>query len=93
MKDLKGFLNEDEDKKKKPKPKSEAPKSGEKKKKKKERKEKGGKDDERYISLMDEYKRMRHHNRLEANALHNKALHLRHHGDVSKRACTAAAYI
>ena len=90
MKELKGFLNEKNEDKSKPRPKSEAKKSASKKKSRKQSK---GKDDQRYISLMDEYKRMRHHNRLEANALHNKALHLRTHGDVSKDAVTAAAYI
>ena len=90
MKNLKGFLNEDEDKKKKPKPKSEASKSASKKKTRKEEK---GKDDQQYIQLMEEYKRMRHHSRLESEALHHKALHLRHHGDVSMKAITAGAYI
>ena len=83
MKDLKGFLNEDKEDKK-PKPKSQA---------KKPRKEEKGKDDQKYIELMEEYKRMRHHSRLESDALHHKALHLRHHGDVSMKAITAGAYI
>ena len=86
MKDLQGFLGEEEEKKSRPQPKKQSAKP-------KERKQSKGKDDARYVSLMDEYKRMRHHDRQEANQIHNKALALRQTGDVSKDAITAGQYI
>ncbi len=91
MKRLKGFLTEEDNDKSKPRPKKEASKK--KPDTKNSRKQSKGKDDKQYVSLMDEYKRMRQHDRQEANALHHKALHLRRNGDVSKDAVTAAAYI
>ena len=92
MKDPKGFaqfLGEDK-KEKKSSPKPAAKKSS---KKKKERKESKGKDDQRYIALMDEYKRSRHKNRAEANRIHHKARELKQDGDVSKDAILAGQYI
>ncbi len=89
MKDLQSFLGEEDEKKSKPQPKkAKAPK-----KKAKERKQSKGKDDARYVSLMDEYKRLRRYNRADANKIHHKALQLKISGDVSKDAITAGQYI
>ena len=80
MKDLQGFLGEQEAQKATPQPR-------------KQRKKSNGKDDERYVSLMDEYKRMRRLDRKKAQAIHNKALALKATGDVSEDAVTAGQYI
>tara|TARA_R110002012_G_scaffold293438_1_gene489125 strand:- start:507 stop:773 length:267 start_codon:yes stop_codon:yes gene_type:complete len=88
MKQSKGFsqfLGEEKKKKSTSKKKTSS--------KKDSRKEKDGADDQRYIALMDEYKRMRGKNRGEANEIHHKALELKANGDVSKRAIVAGQHI
>ena len=80
MKNLQGFLSEEEKKKEKPHAT-------------KDKKE--GADDKKYFALMGEYKQKRRNadNRKEANELLKKAQKLAKEGDVSKECRIAAAYL
>ncbi len=89
MKDLKSFIEEEDKKKSRPQPK----KAKSTKKSSKERKQSKGKDDARYVTLMDEYKRLRRYDRSKAKDIHLKALLLKASGDVSNNAITAGQYI
>lgn len=75
MKELKNFINEEDKDKGKAKP---TLKPGEKQ------------DDQRYVLLMEAYKRMRQHDSKKAQKIYDKAQRLT---NVSKRAKIAAAYI
>ena len=86
MKEPKGFASFLGEEKKKPAKKKTSPK-------KKSRKESNGKDDQKYISLMDEYKRTRRDNPSEASKVHKAAIKLKEDGDVSQNAVTAGQYI
>ena len=77
MKELNSFLNEKKESKKKP----HATKKGE------------GKDDKKYVTMMEEYKRLRRTDREAANELLKKAQKLAKNGDVSENAKIAGAYI
>ena len=54
---------------------------------------KKGKDDRKYVRLMEKYKRARRGDREEANKILDEAQKLAKDGDVSKNAITAGAYI
>jgi len=54
---------------------------------------KGGADDKKYVTMMEEYKRLRRTDREAANDLLKKAQKLAKEGDVSKNAKIAGAYI
>ena len=86
MKESKGFADFLSEEKKESSPKKSS-------KKKKERKQSNGKDDQRYIALMDEYKRTRGKDRKEANKIMAKCLVMRRRGDVSKDAILGGQYI
>ena len=77
MKSLNDFISEDKKKKSKP----HAVKEGE------------GKDDKKYILMMEEYKRLRRTDKDSANKLLERAQKLARRGDVSKNAKLAGAYI
>ena len=77
MKDLYSFLEEKKEAKKKP----HATKKGE------------GQDDKKYVTMMEQYKRLRRTDRDEANKLLEKAQKLCKDGDVSEKAKIAGAYI
>ena len=77
MKDLNNFLSEKKDEKKK----AHATKEGE------------GADDQKYVRLMEQYKRARRGDSDKANKILEKAMKLAKDGDVSKKAKIAGAYI
>ena len=77
MKELNKFLNEKKEAKKKP----HTVKKGE------------GKDDKKYVLMMEKYKRLRRTDREAANKLLKETLELGRNGDVSKDAKIAGAYI
>lgn len=77
MKTLNNFLSEKENEKKK----ARATKEG------------AGADDQKYVRLMEQYKRARHGDRDKANKILEKAMKLGKNGDVSKKAKIAGAYI
>ena len=77
MKDLQSFINEEEKKKSEAKP----VKPGE------------GADDQKFILMVEAYKRMRRTDQEGAKQLFDKAMKLKKSGDVSKKAVLAAAYI
>ena len=77
MKDLYSFLNEKKESKKKP----HATKKGE------------GKDDKKYVTMMEEYKRLRRTDQEAAAELLDKIFKLGKDGDVSQNAKIAGAYI
>ena len=52
-----------------------------------------GMDDEKFVLIMEAYKRMRKHDRKNATKLYEKAQDLIKKGDVSPKALLAAAYI
>ena len=64
-----------------------------KKKEKAHATKKGGADDKKYVTMMEEYKRLRRTDREAANDLLKKARKLAKEGDVSKNAKIAGAYI
>lgn len=77
MKSLNDFISEEKAKKKKP----HAVKEGE------------GKDDKKYVLMMEEYKRLRRTDKDSANKLLERAQKLARRGDVSQNAKIAGAYI
>lgn len=77
MKSLNDFISEDKKKKSKP----HAVKEGE------------GRDDKKYILMMEEYKRLRRTDKDSANKLLERAQKLARRGDVSQNAKVAGAYI
>ena len=79
MKDLTNFLEESDKKKKSGKPRPA------------EKKE--GKDDKKYVKMMEEYKRARRKDTKGAEDLMHDIRRLRKNGDVSENAKLAAAYI
>ncbi len=54
---------------------------------------KGGADDNRYVRMMEQYKRLRRQDTEAANKLLKQAFELGREGDVSKEAKIAGAYI
>ena len=89
MKEPKGFASFlGEEKKKKP-----AKKASPKKSKTKQRKAKGGKDDEKYISMMEEYNRTRGRDMDMADKVFKAAIRLMNDGDVSDHAIEAGHYV
>ena len=77
MKDLNSFLNEKKEAKKKP----HATKKSE------------GKDDKKYVTMMEQYKRLRRTDQEEASKLLDKIRKLSKEGDISENAKIAGAYI
>ena len=77
MKDLYSFLEEKKEAKKKP----HATKKGE------------GKDDKKYVTMMEQYKRLRRTDQEEAAKLLDKIRKLSKEGDISDNAKIAGAYI
>ena len=77
MKDLNNFLNEKEEEKKKPHA------TGSKR----------GADDQKYVKMMEKYKRLRRTDTEKANKLLKEIFKLGKEGDVSKQAKLAGAYI
>ena len=57
------------------------------------RPESKGKDDKKYVRLMEEYKRARRGDREKANEILEQAKKLKREGDVSKNAILAGAHI
>lgn len=79
MKDLTNFLDEADKKKKSSKPRPAMKKEG--------------KDDKKYVKMMEEYKRARRKDAKGAEDLMHDIRRLRKNGDVSENAKLAAAYI
>jgi hypothetical protein len=78
MKNLNDFISEEDKKKEGVKPVKDS---------------KRGADDQKYVRLMEKYKRARRGDKDEANKILKQAFTLAKEGDVSKQAITAGAYI
>ena len=78
MKNLNDFISEEDKKKESVRPVKDS---------------KRGADDQKYVRLMEKYKRARRGDKDEANKILKQAFTLAKEGDVSKQAITAGAYI
>lgn len=78
MKNLNDFISEEDKKKESVRPVKDS---------------KRGADDQKYVRLMEKYKRARRGDKDEANKILKQAFTLAKDGDVSKQAITAGAYI
>ena len=87
MKEPKGFASFLGEEKKKSVKKKAKPKAG------KKRKADKGKDDDKFIALMDEYKRSRTRDKEMAERVHRKARELDINGDVSEKAHEVVRYL